>query len=273
MIRSSEQVNEVFAAFAKAQLAFPEIPKNKTVVVKDREGKKLYDFDYADLVQIISHTRKPLADNGLSFTQTLGYLPEQGKGFLTRIMHASGQWFESGFIPATLYEKVGMKEIAAQTTYGKRLSLGEALGVAADDDVDAPSEDNESLDVKPKGAASTSKTKPASKPASRPEASKASKPAAAAAPAKTEWPYKWIKDMDEFSEGVPKFIEDFDSDQLCAADKRLTGWLASDQAGKAKAPFPQEGKFLLELLRDLMTKTTVERETQNDLDAALARSP
>lgn len=150
MINTSQDTSDIFTAICKAQGEFPSIPKNRTVDVKSREGKFLYSFDYADLAQIITSVRPTLMANGLSFTQSLTKTENMGLGYVTRIMHLSGQWLDTGFVPAILSENSIMKDVAGNVTYGKRLSLSEALGVSADDDIDAPPTNDESLDLKPK---------------------------------------------------------------------------------------------------------------------------
>jgi hypothetical protein len=150
MLASSPQINELLTAFAKAQGEFPVIPKNKEVTVRNKENtRNLYSFKYADLTEIIDCTRPSLTKHALSFTQSLMDIEKLGLGFVTRIMHASGQWMDTGFIPATISNNAAMKDIAGLATYGKRLSLSEALGISADDDIDAPSESDEVIDVKP----------------------------------------------------------------------------------------------------------------------------
>lgn len=122
------------AALAKAQGAFPVIPKDSEVEVKSKEGKFLYKYKYADLTTIISCTRPAMSSNGLSFTQGM-----VSGGFATTIMHDSGEILRTGFIPCEIPKSQDMKQIAALITYVKRISLTAALGVSADEDVDAGS--------------------------------------------------------------------------------------------------------------------------------------
>lgn len=145
---TSESINEIAGALSQAQGEFPQIPKNQEVEVK-KDNRLLYKFKYADLTQIIDSTRPALMKNGLSFTQTVVRVPDVGLGYITRILHKSGQWIETGFIPAVINNNSSMKDIAGVSTYGKRLSLSEALGVSADEDADAPLDSGESATMKP----------------------------------------------------------------------------------------------------------------------------
>jgi hypothetical protein len=125
---------QLFASIAKAQGEFPAIPKDSEVEVKNKEGRFLYRYKYADLTTIINCTRPALAKHGLSITQS--YLKEE-RMFYTRIMHESGHHLDTGFIPCVIQDNLDMKTIAGIVTYVKRISLTAALGVSADEDVDA----------------------------------------------------------------------------------------------------------------------------------------
>lgn len=129
----SESFSKIFEALAKAQGEFPPIEKNSKVEVysKPPERKFLYEYYYADLTEIINKTRPALSKHGISFTQGMGSF-----GFYTKLMHSSGECFESGIIP-TQIKANDYKEMAGAITYLKRISLSAALGISADEDVDA----------------------------------------------------------------------------------------------------------------------------------------
>jgi hypothetical protein len=129
---STPPIAKLATALAKAQGKFPVIPKDSEVEVKSKEGKFLYKYKYADLTTIIAATRPAMAEHGLSFTQGI----VEG-GFATLIMHESGEKLETGFVPFELPRGGDMKTIAGLVTYVKRISLTAALGVSADEDVDA----------------------------------------------------------------------------------------------------------------------------------------
>lgn len=132
------EVNELFQALADAQGAFPVIPKDSEVIVYSKETPKreLYRYKYADLTTIISATRPALSSNGLSFTQGI----VEG-GFATTIMHSSGITLITGFIPLDLPKNSDMKTLAGIVTYVKRISLTAALGISADEDIDAAADE------------------------------------------------------------------------------------------------------------------------------------
>lgn len=138
---SSESIAELMDAFSKAQGEFPQIPKDSKVDVysKPPDRRLLYTYYYAELTTIIDCTRPSLTKNGLSFTQDYTVHKILGPGICTIIFHKSGQWIKMGFVPCAI-KGADMKDIAGQFTYGKRISLTAALGVSADEDVDAGSD-------------------------------------------------------------------------------------------------------------------------------------
>jgi hypothetical protein len=97
----------------------------------------LYSYKYADLTEIISATRPALTKYGLSFTQSY-----KDGGFLTVLFHSSGESMKTGFVPCEIAKNLDMKVVAGLFTYGKRISLTAALGVSADEDIDAAAEES-----------------------------------------------------------------------------------------------------------------------------------
>lgn len=151
-ISATTSIAKLAEALAKAQGAFPVIPKDSEVEVKNKEGKFLYSYKYADLTAIISATRPALSQNGLSFTQGL----VQG-GFVTTLMHSSGETLKTGFVPCELPKGGDMKAVAALITYVKRISLTAALGVSADEDVDAGAQEGQQGNTTTKGPPGSAK--------------------------------------------------------------------------------------------------------------------
>lgn len=130
-MRSSEQINEVSAALAKAQADFPPIQKTKTARVKMKSGGE-YTFDYADLPGIMDAIRPVLAANGLAVSQAVDTI--DSKPMLeSRVLHSSGQWLGSLWALA-----VGgsPQERGSELTYARRYALCGLLGIAADEDDD-----------------------------------------------------------------------------------------------------------------------------------------
>ena len=131
---NSEQTNEIAAALAKAQGQMENAKYNKK--------NPHYGNAYADLAAIIEAVRKPLADNGLSYTQTktITYAGVDGPTtnlctLTTTLMHTSGQWISSEYpLP---YAPDKPQVMGSALTYGRRYELASICGIAAEEDEDA----------------------------------------------------------------------------------------------------------------------------------------
>jgi hypothetical protein len=102
------------------------------VPIKDKNNpgqfKGKYKYRYATLPGILNHIRPEMAKNGLWYTQRVvsGHM-------VTRIIHQSGEWFDTGHVPMPDM-KGDPQGIGAIISYFKRYSLTAAMGLAADDD-------------------------------------------------------------------------------------------------------------------------------------------
>ena len=121
----SEQTADISAALAKAQSQMKAATFNKT--------NPHFKNRYADLAAVLDAIRKPLADNGLSVTQTTE-IREGGFVLVTTLRHASGQWVASDY-PLPVAAKP--QELGSALTYARRYSLSALACIAADDDDDA----------------------------------------------------------------------------------------------------------------------------------------
>jgi len=120
-MNTSEQINELAAALAKAQGMMDNAIMNRT--------NPHFKSKYADLAAIFVAARKPLSANGLAIVQTIG------DGVLhTRLLHTSGQWIASEHPLPTSGRP---QEIGSALTYARRYSLSALIGIAADEDDDA----------------------------------------------------------------------------------------------------------------------------------------
>lgn len=125
-MRTSEQINELAAALAKAQGMIKPPKKERTA------DAGTYTYQYADLYDIIEALREPFSVNGLSITQAVETI--DGKEFLTTcLMHSSGQFREwSKQLPqSTTPQKDG-----SAITYFRRYNVCAAAGIVAEDDDD-----------------------------------------------------------------------------------------------------------------------------------------
>jgi hypothetical protein len=139
-MQHSESFAQVGAALAKAQGAFPVIPRSKLVTVTMKTGGK-YQFRYAPLETILEKTRAPLAENGLALVQSI--VPETdaaGVSFevvRTFLLHESGEWL-SGDVPVFAGSGDNKSQAyASGVTYSRRYGVSLLLCVSADEDDDS----------------------------------------------------------------------------------------------------------------------------------------
>lgn len=128
-MQTSEQINEIATALAKAQ---GEI----TGALKD-SANPFFKSKYADLASCWDACRAPLSANGLSIVQITGFT-DSLMVLTTRLMHASGQWIES-HIPVKPKDE-SPQAMGSALTYARRYALTAMVGVAqVDDDGNAAS--------------------------------------------------------------------------------------------------------------------------------------
>ena len=121
----SEQTADLSAALAKAQATMKAAAFDKT--------NPHFKNKYASLAAVIDAIRTPLADNGLSYTQTTE-IREGGFVLVTTLRHATGQWVASEY---PLPSAAKPQELGSALTYARRYSLSAIACIAADEDDDA----------------------------------------------------------------------------------------------------------------------------------------
>jgi hypothetical protein len=125
----SESLKELAAALAKAQ--------GVMAAAKMDAVNPFLKNKYADLGSVIAAAKKPLADNGLSYSQH-PHMTEREVGVTTILMHASGEWLES-VISIPMSDDKGRslaQNVGSIITYLRRYSLSAILGIHADEDTD-----------------------------------------------------------------------------------------------------------------------------------------
>ena len=132
-MQSSDTIGAIAEALAKFQSTVQPITKGRTAKIPGKDGKSGYSYQYADLGDIIATTRSTLAECGLAVVQDV---TSDGSLVLcaTRVMHKSGEWFESGYymLPAG-----GTPQTAGSAaTYCRRYSYSAALGIVSEEDDD-----------------------------------------------------------------------------------------------------------------------------------------
>ena len=158
-MRSSEQVNEIGGALAKAQGIMANAVINKV--------NPHFKSKYADLAAIREAVSGPLAQNGIAVLQVIDS-DDKGSFLVTRLVHSSGQWIESVHpLPATAKPQ----EFGSALTYARRYSLAAICGISAEEDDDANAANVEPMQtVRAPSPALPRTAAPASKTATSPAA-------------------------------------------------------------------------------------------------------
>lgn len=158
----------IFAAFAAFQAENPEIKRTKKVKIDSRKGEdSSYGFWYAPLDEIFRVVRPLLAKHGLSVTHL-----EDGVGKSDNNRYLKAALFHETYVREKVGEKSttnrdssdgssqtttepifeernvlysmpilvarsgSMKDVGGESTYARRYTVGELLGIASDDDND-----------------------------------------------------------------------------------------------------------------------------------------
>lgn len=140
MHRSSESVAALASALAKAQgeLVNPEKSLIATIHT-DRRGEFSRTFRYAPLSSGLDIVRKTLGRHEVAIMQTTAIDQVTGTVNLTTVLaHASGEWISSEWPVCPLSDTATPRRMGAALTYARRYALFTLVGIAGEDDVDAP---------------------------------------------------------------------------------------------------------------------------------------
>ena len=140
MQRSSESIASLAAALAKAQteLVNPEKALVGTIA-SDDSSRPERAFRYASLSSGLDIVRKVLGQHEIATVQTTSV--DQTGGFInltTVLAHASGEWIASDWPVCAVSETTTPHRMGAALTYARRYALFTLVGIAGEDDLDAP---------------------------------------------------------------------------------------------------------------------------------------
>src|ERR1700686_953098 len=140
MQRSSESIGAIAAALAKAQAEIANPEKSLTATIRSplpREGERT--FRYAPLSSGLDIVRKILGQHEIATVQTSP--SDQGAGIInltTVLAHGSGEWIASDWPVCAVSETATPRRMGAALTYARRYALFTLVGIAGEDDLDAP---------------------------------------------------------------------------------------------------------------------------------------
>ncbi len=152
MQRSSESIAALAAALAKAQCELTNPEKSLLGTIKAQGTDKgagsraaragegtARVFRYASLASGLDIVRKTLGQHEIATVQTTAIDQASGTVNLTTMLaHASGEWIASDWPVCAVADSDEPHRMGAALTYARRYALFTLVGIAGEDDLDAP---------------------------------------------------------------------------------------------------------------------------------------
>jgi ERF superfamily len=140
MQRSSPSIGTLASALAKAQGELVNPEKSLVAIIRG-EGPTGTErtFRYAPLSSGLEIVRKVLGQHEIATVQTTSI--DQAAGIInltTMLAHASGEWIASDWPVCAISETATPHRMGAALTYARRYALFTLVGIAGEDDLDAP---------------------------------------------------------------------------------------------------------------------------------------
>jgi hypothetical protein len=140
MQRSSETIGTIAAALAKAQAQLVNPEKSVVGTIRsDQPSGAERSFRYAPLSSGLDIVRKTLSQHEIATFQTTSIDETAGIVRLNTVLaHASGEWIASDWPVCAITETTAPHRMGAALTYARRYALFTLVGIAGEDDIDAP---------------------------------------------------------------------------------------------------------------------------------------
>ena len=140
MQRSSESIACLAAALAKAQAVLTNPEKSLVATIRPNgAGEPERSFRYAPLSSGLEIVRKTLGHHEIATLQTTAIDQTAGIVNLTTVLaHSSGEWIASDWPVCAVSETATPHPMGAALTYARRYALFTLVGIAGEDDIDAP---------------------------------------------------------------------------------------------------------------------------------------
>jgi hypothetical protein len=139
MHRSSENVAAIATALAKAQTELSNPEKAMVGTIYNNRSDSPQSFRYASLSSGLDIIRKALGGQQIAVAQTTDIDRANGTVNLTTLLlHTSGEWISSDWPVCQLSETSAPRRMGAALTYARRYALFSMVGIAGEDDLDAP---------------------------------------------------------------------------------------------------------------------------------------
>jgi hypothetical protein len=140
MPRSSESVAALASALAKAQAELVNPEKSLTATIRTGPAPQSQrTFRYAPLSSGLDIARKTLGRHEIAIVQTTAIDHAVGiVNLSTMLAHASGEWIASDWPICPIADTASPQRMGAALTYARRYALFTLVGIAGEDDLDAP---------------------------------------------------------------------------------------------------------------------------------------
>jgi hypothetical protein len=140
MQHSGESIGAIASALAKAQSELTNPEKSLVATIRSpfpRESDRT--FRYASLSSGLDIVRKALGKHEIATVQTTSIDKDAGLIRLTTVLaHSSGEWVSSDWPVCPVGETAAPRRMGAALTYARRYALFTLVGIAGEDDLDAP---------------------------------------------------------------------------------------------------------------------------------------
>jgi hypothetical protein len=191
MQRSSESIGAIASALAKAQSELTNPEKSLVATIRSpfpRESDRT--FRYASLSSGLDIVRKALGKHEIATVQTTSIDNDVGLIRLTTVLaHSSGEWVSSDWPVCPVGETAAPHKMGAALTYARRYALFTLVGIAGEDDLDAPDLPVHPIDSRAAGPSHPERTNGGAKAA-------ATDPVIGNALRGNPWPSKPVLDAD-----------------------------------------------------------------------------
>lgn len=139
MHRSSESTAAIATALAKAQIELANPEKAMVGTIYTNRSDSPQPFRYASLSAGLDIIRKTLGGQQIAIAQTTDIDQASAMVNLTTVLlHTSGEWISSHWPVCPLSETSAPRRMGAALTYARRYALFTLVGIAGEDDLDAP---------------------------------------------------------------------------------------------------------------------------------------
>ena len=140
MQRSSPSIAALATALAKAQIELANPEKSLIGTIESTSGEVgTRHFRYAPLSSGLDIVRKTLGQHEIATVQTTAIDQAAGIVNLTTVLaHSSGEWIASDWPVCSVADTATPHRMGAALTYARRYALFTLVGIAGEDDGDAP---------------------------------------------------------------------------------------------------------------------------------------